>query len=136
MMTMREQIVEEARKYLGVRFRHQGRTVAGIDCAGLILNVGNDLGLIEYSETGYARRPNSYAMLNSLNKNLQPVLGEPQAGDIILFSYFGRPQHLGFRTDRGMIHAFANARKVVEHHLDSTWRERIVNVYKFAGVKD
>jgi cell wall-associated NlpC family hydrolase len=72
MMTMREQIVEEARKYLGVRFRHQGRTVAGIDCAGLILNVGNDLGLIEYSETGY----------------------------------------------------------------DSTWRERIVNVYKFAGVKD
>ncbi len=136
MITMREKIVEEARKYLGVRFRHQGRNVAGIDCAGLILNVGNDLGLIHYQETGYARRPNSYAMLNSLNQNLQIVEGEPQAGDIMLFSYVGRPQHLGIRTDRGMIHAFANARKVVEHELDATWRERIVSVYKFPGVND
>jgi len=39
-------VVAQARKYMGVRWAHQGRSPAGMDCAGLVIRVAQDLGLI------------------------------------------------------------------------------------------
>jgi cell wall-associated NlpC family hydrolase len=41
-------IIAAARSWLGVPWRHQGRTRQGVDCAGLVVLVGRGLGLDDY----------------------------------------------------------------------------------------
>jgi cell wall-associated NlpC family hydrolase len=135
-MITRVDIVMEARRWLGVRYKHQGRTVAGVDCAGLIIKVAHNLRVSKHDETNYARRPHGHDLMNSLNTHAIRVQREALPGDILLFSFQGFPQHLGIRTDKGIIHSFATARKVVEHTYDNLWRSRLVYVYEFPGVID
>jgi cell wall-associated NlpC family hydrolase len=45
-MLDRQHIVDTARGWLGVPYRHQGRRKdKGVDCVGLIIGVGAELGL-------------------------------------------------------------------------------------------
>ena len=135
-MSKRSDIVWEARQWLGVRFRHQGRSRAGLDCAGLICKVGVSTGLMLADERAYDRRPDAYTLLSLMDKNLvKTTKKEPELGDVMLFAFYGLPQHLAIATDIGMIHAYADARCVVEHHYDKTWQDRLVYVYEYAGVK-
>jgi cell wall-associated NlpC family hydrolase len=62
-MPGRTDIVAAARTYLGVPWRHQGRTRAGLDCAGLIVMVARDLALSDYDSTAYGRRAQGHAFL-------------------------------------------------------------------------
>ena len=41
-------IIAAARAWLGVPWRHQGRTRQGVDCAGLVVLVGREFGLAAY----------------------------------------------------------------------------------------
>ena len=41
----RDDIVRQARTYIGVRWRQFGRNYGGVDCIGLILAVCQDLGV-------------------------------------------------------------------------------------------
>ena len=40
-------VIDEARGWVGVPFRHQGRDYSGIDCVGLPIVVGQSLGLFD-----------------------------------------------------------------------------------------
>ena len=51
------QVVAAGRCYTGVRWHHQGRTRAGLDCAGLIIRTAHDLGLSEFDLADYGRLP-------------------------------------------------------------------------------
>jgi len=57
------------------------------------------------------------------------------ATDIVLLNVQGRAQHLGiiapYALDEGwsIIHAYAPARKVVEHRMDACWKKAIAEVY-------
>jgi cell wall-associated NlpC family hydrolase len=135
-MIRREDIVLEARRWIGTRYKHQGRSLAGVDCAGLIIKVAHNLQLTTHDEANYARRPNGYAMMRSLEMHASSVKRDPLPGDILLFSFQGFPQHLGIRSNTGMIHSFATARKVVEHAYDDLWKSRLVAVYEYPGVTD
>ena len=47
------------------------------------------------------------------------------------------PQHFGFLSavqPDYMIHAYAGARRVVEHGIDHVWQRRIVRAYALRGV--
>ncbi len=44
------------------------------------------------------------------------------------------PQHVALISDQGIIHAYIQARRVVEHRLDQTWQDRIETTFKFPGV--
>lgn len=58
MVITRRQFIEETRKYIGIKFAHQGRNQAvGIDCGGLILIVAKSLNLSELEYLGYADFP-------------------------------------------------------------------------------
>lgn len=129
-----ERIVWEARRYLGVPFKHQGRSMAGVDCAGLVVLVGMACGLVAHDETGYPRRPDGYQLLSLLQKHLDRI-SNPQVGDVLLLAYHAYPQHLAIRTDKGIIHSYAGARKVVEHVYDKTWQDRLVYAFRFRGVE-
>lgn len=71
MPVSRQQIVEVARSYCGVKYTHQGRKRnIGLDCGGLILMVARDLGLSELEELGYATSaPESDRFEQLLNEN-------------------------------------------------------------------
>lgn len=58
MKVTRQQLVYTARSFIGCKFSHQGRSRKhGIDCGGLILLAGRELGLTDLEELGYAAYP-------------------------------------------------------------------------------
>ncbi len=142
-MDQRAQIVACARAHLGVRFAHQGRHAAtGLDCLGLLLVSAEAAGLslrglcpASLDDRQYGARPDTNYLQAMLGQHLLPVQ-QPAFGDVLLLRVEGRPQHLALVTDYpaegelGMIHAYAIARRVVEHRLDAVWRANIAQVYR------
>lgn len=140
-----DDVVLQARRWLGTPFHHQGRVRgAGADCAGLLIGVLHELELSAYDIDGYAMLPDG-AMLaaecNKVMRRLQP--GEPvQPGDALLLRMGRMPQHLGIVSaveagvPAAMVHIHSHAPSFcVEHRLDARWRRRIVCVYRFRGVE-
>jgi cell wall-associated NlpC family hydrolase len=134
MTVTRQDIVAAARGYLGVRWHHQGRSKAGVDCLGLVVVVAHELGLSTADSTDYGRLPDGMRLRNELARHLEFVRGPGEPGDVLLFRFERRPMHVGIVSDIGLIHAFANLRKVVEHRLDDAWRARVVSAFRFPGV--
>jgi len=137
--TIREKIVDEARTWIDTPFHHQGRIkLVGVDCAGVVGMVGAALGLVDENDIpkDYAKHPNGTEMTKVLDEKMVRIpVPEATIGDIYHFCFDRDPQHLGIITDIGIIHAYAQARKCVEHSLDSTWQSRIRGAYRFKGIK-
>jgi hypothetical protein len=137
-MTTAGDIVAGARRFIGVRFAHQGRSAQGLDCLGLLLATAQVCG-IDFTERApdYGTRPDTDLLQAKLALHLQRVTdGTLQAADILLLNIDGRPQHLALLSDYpatgefGMIHAYAVARKVVEHRYDAQWQRATQAVYR------
>lgn len=128
-----DEIVEAARKYLGTPFHHQGRLGGvGLDCIGLLVNVGRDCGAVFEDRIDYSRYPDGRTLIQECEKNL--VLEDvPAPGRIGIF-YFKHnylPQHVGIFTSYGMIHTYTRVRRVVEHVFDDYWKARLHSVYSY-----
>lgn len=141
---MRAEIIAAARDAIGTPFRHQGRQPGrALDCAGLVVTVAERIGADYADQPTYSRRPSSGLLESVLD--CQPCLvriaiDEIEAGDILLMKFAGDPQHLAIYAghseiyqDEGIIHAYAQARKVCEHRMTEEWRSRIVRAYRFTG---
>jgi len=134
---MDKQLVDQARKYLGVPFKHRGRTKAGLDCAGLIVRCYKDLERPVVDREVYGREPHRDGLRETLNANtLEVVTSKPwQPGDIVLMKFVSEPHHLGIFGDYflgglSLIHSFGEVGKVVEHRLDDVWTARILEVFR------
>lgn len=134
----RAAVIEVARACKGVRWRHQGRNLRGLDCAGLLVYALKAIGREPVDSIGYPRHP----YRNMLEKTVQRNFGEPlptstslQPGDVVVMqcckdglNHVGIiAEHDGYLT---MIHAHAPDRKVIETRLDDVWRGKIVEVYR------
>lgn len=142
-MDQRDQLVAIARDFLGVRFAHQGRHPAtGLDCLGLLIATATKAGITLQGkmpqildDRQYGTRPDTEYLQAMLGNHLQ-VVDSPQKGDVLLLNIGGRPQHLALVSDYpvsgelGMIHAYAVARRVVEHRLDTLWQRAIHQIYR------
>lgn len=135
-------IVAEARKWLGVPYQHQGRDRRGIDCAGVIINVGHALGLLppDFDCTDYDRWPDSARLKLLMDEHGVRTYGSMFPGDIVMMEFAGDDRHLGILGDYApapgelsLIHAYSArpAQKVVEHRLDEKWRKRITRTYSY-----
>lgn len=136
--------VEAARALLGVPFCHQGRSRQGLDCLGLLILSAHAAGLrfggyqpLQLDEGGYGPRPDTDYLAQRLGAYLSAVPRQAmQVGDVLLLRVEGRAQHLALVMDYpyaaalGMIHAYAPARRVVEHRLDDDWQRAIARVYR------
>jgi cell wall-associated NlpC family hydrolase len=134
------QVVEEARKYLGTPFHHQGRLLGvGIDCVGLLANIGKTLGLFNYDNRAYGRQPVKGLLESELQKVADEIPArEATEGDLVLFWFAWKshaPQHVGIITDRGILHTWAGGGKVVEHPMTQPWRKRMCGTYRIRGVE-
>jgi len=144
-MATREEIVREARTWLGTSFHHQGRIKnVGCDCIGLVVGVVHELDipsldgngkLSQHDNTNYGRMPDGKSLKAQLDRFLNPIsLKDIQPGDILLLKFEKEPQHVAIISDYhgsglGMIHCYAQSRKVVEHRLDDLWKDRIISAY-------
>lgn len=141
-MRNRDDIVAEARGWLGVPWKHQGRTRRGIDCAGLVILVGKALGVVDYDTTNYQRRTHSHDFLKHFRKNMkQKPITEAVPGDVILFRDKQFPCHSSIVAEIGgamtIIHAHALRRKVIEERMDQgQWLERRVACFEYIGVEN
>lgn len=136
----RLQIVEAARTYLGTKFKHQGRLKDfGIDCAGLVIGVGKELGYMpnEWDHVAYGHLPHAQMMANQCDLVLDRILiEEATVGDIYLMAFQSEPQHLCIITDKGIIHSYAQVRRCVEHGIDDIWLSRVKRAYRYKGLMD
>lgn len=140
---MQHEIVTEARNWLNTPFKHQGRVKhIGCDCLGLVVGVlkqlnlklnGNEIAAID--NTNYSALPDGILLQQALEQYLErKTSGRIEPGNILLMKFRRQPQHLAIVTPHenglGIIHSYAQAGKVVEHHLDELWLSRIVTAYQ------
>ena len=144
-MIQASDIVNQARTWIGTPFHHQARLKGkGCDCLGLVVGVVDELGMQDaqgnplagYDEITYSKEPDGGYLLQKLTGLLDEVpIAEARAGDLALFKVRENPQHLAILTDYegglGMIHCYAQARRVVEHWLDDDWKHRLIKVFRW-----
>lgn len=151
----RDAIVLAARSWLGTKYRHQARAKGrGVDCVGLIIGVGLEAGVMEWTPEdfepwrGYGRLPNPNKMREGLERFLRqkPQGEEPRPGDVAWFSWReGLPMHLGIYAVHedaasGMpprpmiIHALGSVGSVVEHAFAGEWPERVESWWSYPAL--
>lgn len=137
----RSRIVEAARSFLGTPFHHQGRTKGhGIDCAGLIVGVAAEIGapVEDHPTRDYSRFPTktSRFLPDFCRRSLDEV-AEAREGSVYLFWIHAPkyPQHLAIRTaDDTIIHAYYDAKMVLETPIGDYWSSRVYSIFDFRGV--
>lgn len=139
-------VVACARRWVGTPWRHQGRSEAGIDCAGLPIAIAKELGLADVRVSGYGRQPDGRTLRSICRRYMRPVeVSEMSPGDVVTMRFPGAvdESHLAVVVDHprrglGIVHAL-NAKdgrgRVVEHGLDDAWRSRITAVYRLPGIE-
>lgn len=134
-MVTREQFLAEARSWIDVPWVHQGRNRYGVDCIGLVLVTCWALGLTDYDISGYGRTPNADMLMRELDAQARRIpIADARPGDLMLSRFLADPQHVGIFTERGVLHAYAGSKRVVETALPEPWRRRIVAAYAVPGV--
>jgi hypothetical protein len=140
-MTTRETIVQTARQWKGVKWRHQGRSRLGIDCAGLIACVAAELNEFHHDVTNYPRRSHSTTFLAHFKAHMnEKRVDRLYIGDVGIFAEPRFPCHCGIISEKYgvfyLIHAHISRRKVVEERLAPFWLDKLTNVFEFPGVSD
>lgn len=130
-------IIDHARALIDTPWHHQGRAPnLGIDCIGLVvivaLRVGYRIKLITLlDQVDYGRDPNDGALERALDVCFAVRHGEAAAGDLLLFEHpQTKRQHIGVKTNIGMIHSQAGQR-VCEVPLDGRWQRILKAAYKW-----
>ena len=141
-------LLTAARRYLETPFHHRARILGrGMDCVGLVLSVGEDLGLSDRNGKPfrredypyYAKQPADRFVHEECTRRLlrKPFVLAP--GDVVTIRLPQFPCHVGILSDMnglGIIHAYAGGRGIVtEHCLDTAWKQRIVGVFTIPGVE-
>lgn len=139
-MATLEDLYQEARSHLGTEFKHQGRLVGvGLDCLGLLVVTAAGLGLPLEDTTTYPRVPDPVKLRSELDRQmLADETIEVLPGRVGLF-WIARPSqatHVGILLPgERIIHAYADAKKVVETQLGEYWLSRLVRTYRIPGVE-
>lgn len=134
-----DEICAAARACVGAPYRHQGRSrEVGIDCAGLPVVIGHELGLGDFDTTAYSRRPQPREFDREMARSgCQKIpYAEAAAGDILRTAEPDWPVHCMIldQDDRGrlwVIHASAYSRKVVREPFTRGIEGRVRSAWRF-----
>lgn len=123
MPRLEDQIVEEAKTWVGVPFRHLGRNRRGVDCIGLVICVAHELNLSDFDTKQYARRPNLKEFITGFKTHMDRVdLKNAGHGHVLLTREIRFPAHCGILEvdptgQKWLIHAYQAFGKVVRESL-------------------
>lgn len=142
----RQQVINEARQWLGTRFKHQGRLKQiGVDCAGLIVGTAQNCGYKNVEDIkDYGHSPDSFTFVNKVKEQMEQIeFKDIKVADVMFFAFETEPQHVSIVTSINplkMIHSFSVARKVVEHDVDEVWINRFKKsgslCFRFKNIED
>jgi NlpC/P60 family putative phage cell wall peptidase len=137
-MITKEEIVTEARRWLETPYQHQARLLGvGVDCAGLIMGVGENTGVLHVDYRGYGQLPHKGMLRKICDSHLVPI-EEVEAGAVLLMGFSDDPaqeQHLAIYTGHGtIIHSYESVGTCTEHRYSDVWRSRTRQIYRFPGV--
>lgn len=135
-MTPAELRVAEARRYLGVAWRHRGRKPWALDCIGIVVRAVAAGGLEMRDRRDYGREPWKDGLRQEMRDQLTGPVADWSPGDVALLSWeaTGEPCHVGLLADAPdgsltIIHSYS-LQSVAEHRVDEQWRRRIIEVYR------
>lgn len=127
--------MDEARKLLGVKWRHRGRNARAVDCIGLLVVAARGAGFDIEDEGDYGREPWD----DRLRRGCRRRFGEPvptaEAGDVVVIRWGkAEPSHLAIVGDRPgggltLIHAH-NLNGVVECTMAGKIAAGVVEIYR------
>lgn len=147
-MITRLEVVRVAREWAGTRYQHQAM-LKGVatDCIGLIAGVAYELGIADARPqnrdpafNGYGRSPDPRLLQRACEQYLDAIdLEDAGCGDILTMAMppETEPKHFAIISavdPMYVIHAYAQARKVVENRVDEHWVRRIIAAWRFRGV--
>jgi cell wall-associated NlpC family hydrolase len=142
---MTSPIVNAARQYLGVRFRHRGRSRVGLDCAGLTVLAYRDCGVEIQDFRLYGPEPHRDGLTTHATAAFgAPVLSAPVRasdlldGDVVVMRFRVEPHHLAIVAEAtyggaralNLIHADGDSGRVLEYRLTPDMVERITHVHR------
>lgn len=134
-------LVEKCRSMIGTPWVHRGRSREfGLDCGGMIILALCELGYNPPDMTVYGREP----ARDGLTTYLKKAIGEPvkdgtiKPGDVVTIKFRHLPHHVAVvgnyivkDGELSLIHSYGDVGFVVEHILDQTWKDQIVDVFRF-----
>lgn len=128
-------VVEVARTWVGVPFRHQGRDGHGIDCVGLPILVLQELGLLgkEFSTEAYGRLPTG-EIVERLRAVCTP-LEKALPGSLVVIAWTKIAAHTAICTGDTLIHAYEAVGSVVEHGYRGRWVRMTHSIWALPGVQ-
>ena len=140
--TIEMRVVDEARKWLGTPYRHQGtRLQVGADCLGLIRGIWREIYGIEPETPApyamdWAEKGDDDRLLNAAIKHFELVSSSPSFGNLVLFRWNSGAlaKHTGIMVgESAFIHSYSGV-GVVESPLVPAWRKRIAGVFAFPQI--
>ena len=142
-MTARNDVVDEARRWIGTPYCHQASARgAGTDCLGLLRGVWRALIGVEPEETpAYTEdwsEPSSHEdLIKAAQRFLLPKpIANAGAGDVLIFRMRSGmvAKHVGIAAEIGLRSSFIHAYSghgVVESALSEPWARRIAARFEF-----
>ncbi len=122
MVQMREEIIQFAQQYVGIRYRYAGTSPdRGFDCSGFT----------SFILKKFDARVSSSSAMQSM-QGIRVPLSEVMPGDLVFFGRKGRIQHVAMVVENSpagiiCVHSTCTRGVVVENVSTSTyWRSRIL----------
>ena len=131
--------VAAARSYVGVPWRHLGRSRTGVDCIGLLLLAAREAGWELPDPAPYAREPQGTRLLNGILAHGDRV-SEVMPGDVLLFRMGLYGGHVGIASAHpawgvpACLHAYAPRRQVVEQPMDAELRAALLGAFRLPAL--
>lgn len=129
-------MVQAARGWLGVRWRHLGRARTGVDCIGLVLLCARECGIDLPDPRPYEREPQGQRLLEGILQHADRVAA-PLPGDVLLFRMGLYGGHVGIASvhpEHGrasVVHAFArHGGAVCEQPMIDEFRASLVGAFR------
>jgi len=127
-------IAETANRFIGIPYKHGGRTMGGLDCLGLVHFFYKHMGITlpesdgrPYSTEWYREDPKRfYRGLQQIGREISPAEMKPL--DLVYFRLGGEVTHAGVIIDD---HHFIHVLKGKPVHvspLNLAWRRRLAGV--------
>lgn len=121
-----------------VRFRHQGRTVRGIDCIGTaVWAYSRGAGVLIADRTDYGKLPAHRKLRETMELHFDvslPLRTELQTADLLSMAWGAEEAHLAMVVPHpdglGLLHAYADAGCVIWHRLTHDHMQKVNGVYR------
>ena len=131
--------VAAARSYVGVPWRHLGRSRTGLDCIGLVLLAAREVSVDLPDPAPYAREPQGTRLLEGILAHATRV-AEASPGDVLLFRLGLYGGHVGIASVHpawgvpACLHAYAPRRQVVEQPMDAELRTALIGAFRLPAL--